>query len=75
MTLFLDEARLMALVIFEYLGTATPGAEENSWGDFSDKVTCYFDNRIIRPISQSAARARGFLSLFHKMTFRACLQF
>lgn len=42
MTLFLYEAKLMALVIFEYLGTANPGVEENSWGDFSDKVVGYF---------------------------------
>lgn len=65
----------MALVIFEHLGTANPGVEVNSWGDFSVKVMCYFDNRIIWPNSQSIARAHRFLSVFHQMTFRACLQF
>jgi len=65
----------MALVVFQYPGTANRGVEENSGGDFSDKVTYYFDNRIVWRISQSMARAHRFLSVFHKMTFRACLQF
>lgn len=36
MTLFLREAKLIALVMFEYLGTANPGLKKNSQGDFSD---------------------------------------
>lgn len=74
MALVLHEAEQMALVIFEYPGTANPGVKGNSRGDFSDKATCGFGNRIIRPISQSIAGAHGFLSIFHGMTFRVCLQ-
>lgn len=60
---------------FEYPDTANLGVEGSSWGDFSVKVLCYFDKRIIWPISQTIARARRFVSIFQKMTFRACLQF
>lgn len=46
----------MALVMFEYLGTA------NSRGDFPDKAMGDFDERIKWPLSHSTARACGFLS-------------
>lgn len=68
MTLVTYKANLMALVVFEYLGTANWGVEENSCADFFTKVQCGFDNRILWLISSK------FIFLFHKLTFCACLQ-
>lgn len=42
MTLFLHEAKLITLVIFEYLGTANPGVKKNSQGDFSDSYVWFW---------------------------------